>query len=498
MNVLLIEGQELTREFLLHLLIQTFPHTRVTALATIDEIASGQMPYEAILLGMDSIQGIEKTLSWLIKPDATLIIQMSSRLNEPGAGVRVSKLKLPEHLIWENDQQAIDWPTQLVHRVRGHFVSLEVKRRIGDLYNKEPRGTTSELHWIFRAAKAFGQFIEVASHIPRWLPPPEIQQLMERSKLVGPYGEPFSIRRAPLTNTVKPDPIEETTRAYAEELKAAYESLIKLGRISPEAGSIQIWLLPVTQKIQVNFQTPFLFYRETYNLVFPVKHGVRIKGEEIRRSVRFLLACLFNHSERPEFSQDWDWFDHAIAHWFASREDESYYLELPGKGTHAPFYDVENVQEGVRFVQSLEGQLGARGVFRLWRAEEHTPMHAFAREGLVDRYFDWLPKADWDYLADSASPAPSSSLLDDCSCSVWLVPSDASYVRFKPSCRIRVKACLLRRFDSQESVATLIPPAKEVRLPQPVADENRLLMVTNIFSRPAWRVRLRYQLDIHR
>ena len=87
MNVLLIEGQELTRELLLHLLVQTFPHTRVTALATIDEIASGQMPYEAILLGMDSIQGIEKTLSWLIKPDATLIVQMSSRLNEPGAGV---------------------------------------------------------------------------------------------------------------------------------------------------------------------------------------------------------------------------------------------------------------------------------------------------------------------------------------------------------------------------------------------------------------------------
>jgi hypothetical protein len=123
-------------------------------------------------------------------------------------------------------------------------------------------------------------------------------------------------------------------------------------------------------------------------------------------------------------------------------------------------------------------------------------MHVFAKEGLVDRYFDWLCRAEWDSLAADASPAPTTNLLDDCSCNVWFVPSDASYVRFTPSCTTRIKAHLLRRFDSQDSVADLIPPIKQVYLPQPGAKENRLLMITNVFSRPTLRVRLKYELDV--
>lgn len=504
MNLLLIEQEDLTRELLKHLLVESLPGIEVTVAAGVQ--AAGALPvmaYEAIVLGMDSIQGMESLLSTWNRHDVTLTIQMSARLNEPGAGIRISTLTRSKHLIWESDQQSTLWPTYLVERVQAHFAALEIKQRVAALYSDREQRTTAELHWIFRAVDTYRQFIEVAEALPSWLPPAEIRELMDRPKFLGEYRGIFRIQ-IPAGHDSTQNTIQKTSRVLAEELYAAYECMLNLGRIAPDPASIEVWLLPLGQQIKkVNFSIPFMYYRDKFHLVFPVKYAVPVEAENVRGNVRFLLACLFNRIEKPNFSSDWDWFDQAISHWFAAREDESYYLGLPTMGLGEPFYKMQNIRDGVRFVRSLEAQLGARSVFDLWRSPEQSPMHAFAKQELVDRYFEWLTRAEWDFLEADANPAPthkSHKDLNDCCCNIWFIPDNADYIRFNPSCGIRLKARLLRRFDLETSVAAPIPSTKPVYLPELLEMEERLLMVTNVFNRnrPAKRVHLRYDLEISR
>src|SRR5437588_7471404 len=129
MNVLLIEEDQGTRELLSQLLSVTLDGISISSVASLgDVLIENVPPFSVIVAAVDSIQGLDTWFSKLALKEA-LIIQASLRFEDPGAGVRLKSMEWPSDLLCEIDQTEVDWPSQIIQRIKAHDISPEVKQR---------------------------------------------------------------------------------------------------------------------------------------------------------------------------------------------------------------------------------------------------------------------------------------------------------------------------------------------------------------------------------
>ncbi len=513
MNILLVEPEELTRDVLEQLLATAFPGFSVAAAANLEAgLTSAQ--YSAVVLGLNSIQGLEGALEQ-IAGETTLVVQASTRLGEPGAGVTVSSLRKPEHLIAEIDRSLACWPTRLVQRLRSHFASPEIERQFSGLHQQDGHrvglpGATTLIRGLVRARNDHGEDTPLGKLIHS-IPPVHVHSAAEQAQPIPSIHGSCEVRVARLGQR---GPISKEHLAlanlYSSRLSAAFHSLVSLGR-QPPRKRIRACFLGADEMLPV-FREAFSYDQDGPWLILPITRlhfralDLAKPLEEIEFDVFREITRIFNHADGRLRSAEWDWFDEAIANWFAIRNLEAA-RELPAfedrfnhKGLSAPFDALDNLRETVRFVQFLEGGLGARRVFELWQSRESTPQRALARERVIDPYFDWLQEAHWDDLVQTATRAPWRSAIDHCSCHIWLIPLQFSRVMFSTPKPNFVKAAVLRRFVSSQ-VKLALPAGQEVLLPAREQGEERLLMVRNVGHRHRNKLGVHddgidYQLDM--
>jgi hypothetical protein len=402
-----------------------FPDIETRLITSLEAfVAEPAARVSAILLGIDSIQDVTEHLTAPAYKD-TLFIQASFRLMEPGAGVRVSALHKPSYLICEIDQSQLDWPTRIIERLRLHEKMSALLLRLSEIFGSSPGSgspddLTSTLIWIRRTAADFRPLM--GDYIDHWLPPADIKQLMEkaiRADASENYEILISSKNAALRNTN----IRDLVALVHQELESLFDEAERLGRKRPEFP-LRVLIVSPDSISRSLFHKPFLFFQDnvTY-LVFPVRGLSRFSTEpsqqSIRCNIRQLITIMMNYYDRPDRWEGWEWLSTAIAGWYALRDPGEDLSTTTEHDWTKPLDDPDNKPAAISFVEFLEGRLGARDVFRLWREQQGRALEVFWRNGLLEGFFHWLPEAYWDELSSRAQGGTGHGKLDHCSCQIW-------------------------------------------------------------------------------
>src|SRR5579859_1365067 len=551
MSILLIEPEPATRSLLEDLVDITLSSIPLTAVGQITRAPlKNGVGYDAIVLRLDSIQGLEDHIAKYTH-HGTLLIQASFRLAEPGAGVRIASLKKKGHLLCEIDQNSPDWPLYLIRSLYGHF---EILPRISELYENRREidrpglEAAAQMRLTLRLVEEHKVMkVKPAKQYVDTVPASRISNLMSEARSLNGLSKYFQVfssleelrRPLPPRSENLPDKFWNATdlaRKYADSLDSCFELLKNSGR-KPGHSEMRVWLVR-DEEMHRNFRSPF-FYRLPSSfagsfhgpcLVLPVpcdSFGRILKAQlpttmkETRPIMRRELTHLLNDAEQPNFPSDWNWLDLALGRWFEGRylaEDsfeeeglrpaslqtthlikegcEIFYRKLPHR-FDLPFDHQSNLGMAVRFLQFLERRRGIQEILKLWRLDSINPLEICHQRQWINEYFDWLLEEYWeDAIAGSKSLNGSrvEGFVARCSCHLWQIPGVADYItlKFNEEGASSVKATVVRRSDRKKEE---LRPEVAFQL----GNEERILMIQNVWHRRNKNANddgLRYQLEI--